>query len=188
MDANSPWLQALRDLWKLRLVVANTMRSALLLSGLVGTLVLSVPAESRPYRKYAGTCERGRDCELGLYCLRGWNKNYETRNFCQVNPREDRDRDGIPDGSETLKRDNCIDTPNPDQDDYDLDGIGDQCEKDIDADGIPNARDNCPFFFNRNQRESDEALAQCSLKLTRDGCVYRHPLFPTGCPVQVPIK
>ena len=50
MDANSPWLQALRDLCKLRLVMANTMRSALLLSGLVGTLVLSVPAESRPYR------------------------------------------------------------------------------------------------------------------------------------------
>jgi hypothetical protein len=87
MDANSPWLQALRDLCKLRLVMANTMRSALLLSGLVGTLVLSVPAESRPYREYAGTCERDRDCELGLICLSGRNKNYERRNFCQVDPR-----------------------------------------------------------------------------------------------------
>ena len=125
---------------------------------------------------------------FGLICLSGRNKNYEWRNFCQVDPREDRDRDGIPNGSKTLKRDNCIDTPNPDQDDYDLDGIGDQCDKEVDSDGIPNARDNCPFFFNRSQRESDEALAQCSLQLTRDGCVYRHPRFPTGCPVQVPIK
>jgi PKD repeat protein len=59
---------------------------------------------------------------------------------------EDQDGDGIPDGA-----DNCPAAPNPDQLDFDRDGLGDVCDDDADGDGVPqlDARgrsvDECPL-------------------------------------------
>jgi hypothetical protein len=50
----------------------------------------------------------------------------------------DSDYDGIPDVS-----DNCPDTANPDQTDFNNNGIGDACE-DSDGDGLVDSEDNCP--------------------------------------------
>ena len=161
------------------------MRASALVAPFLGLSLLAIPAESR---QFAGTCKYNYECEEGLYCAKRFNKNYDKRMFCVIDDTRDTDSDGVPDGSKTLPRDNCIRTPNTDQADYDVDGIGDRCDKDIDSDGIPNARDNCPFFHNRSQRESDRDLSECSLQVTRDGCVYRHPRLLTGCPVRVPVK
>ena len=51
----------------------------------------------------------------------------------------DSDNDGI-----LYDVDNCPNTANADQADFDNDGIGDVCDDDIDGDGVLNADDNCP--------------------------------------------
>lgn len=48
-------------------------------------------------------------------------------------PAPDTDNDGVPDGI-----DNCVDVTNPEQADFDLDGIGDSCDNDIDGDTFLN--------------------------------------------------
>jgi hypothetical protein len=73
----------------------------------------------------------------------------------------DRDEDGVPDG-----RDNCPDTPNPDQTDGDNDGIGDACDNcpgtynpnqaDADGDNVGDVCDNCPSVPNADQAASDD--------------------------------
>ena len=40
--------------------------------------------------------------------------------------------------------DECPSTANPDQAEYDGDGIGDVCDADINGDGVANASDACP--------------------------------------------
>jgi hypothetical protein len=65
----------------------------------------------------------------------------------------DTDGDGIPDC-----RDNCPNTPNPDQLDSDGDGVGDACDpcssNDPDGDNVC-VNDNCPFVFNPDQADTD---------------------------------
>jgi hypothetical protein len=52
---------------------------------------------------------------------------------------DDDDQDGIFNDA-----DNCRNTSNPSQRDFDHDGVGDVCDADADADGIPDAVDKCP--------------------------------------------
>ena len=40
--------------------------------------------------------------------------------------------------------------------DTDEDGIGDECDPDIDNDGIPNGDDNCPLIPNPGQQDVDK--------------------------------
>jgi hypothetical protein len=61
----------------------------------------------------------------------------------------DYDNDGVPDIS-----DNCVNTPNPDQEDINGNGRGDVCD-DFDRDGIVNTKDNCPDQPNYDQRDTD---------------------------------
>jgi len=61
----------------------------------------------------------------------------------------DTDGDGVPD-----IRDNCVSSPNPDQQDLNNNGRGDICD-DFDQDGIVNYKDNCPDNPNLDQKDTD---------------------------------
>jgi DNA-binding beta-propeller fold protein YncE/Ca2+-binding RTX toxin-like protein len=65
----------------------------------------------------------------------------------------DEDEDEVPDSL-----DNCPEASNPEQEDEDVDGIGDACEPefDTDEDGIADELDNCPDDVNAKQEDSDE--------------------------------
>ena len=52
----------------------------------------------------------------------------------------DSDGDRVPDSI-----DNCPLDPNPDQADFDGDGLGDVCDPDADGDGVQNGQDLCPW-------------------------------------------
>lgn len=62
----------------------------------------------------------------------------------------DTDSDGRNDGS-----DNCPTVPNVDQQDSDVDGIGDVCDADEDNDGVLNSSDNCQLVVNADQADMD---------------------------------
>ncbi len=69
--------------------------------------------------------------------------------------RADSDADGTNDGI-----DNCPTVANPDQRDFDSDGIGDACAEnpppDTDSDGHPDPYDNCPDIANPDQADADD--------------------------------
>jgi len=77
----------------------------------------------------------------------------------------DSDGDGWGDHGDSLNTcdlDNCETAHNPDQADFDGDGIGDVCDvcisdaqNDIDGDGVCGDLDNCPLIANPNQTDSD---------------------------------
>ena len=50
--------------------------------------------------------------------------------------------------------DNCPTTFNPNQSDFNFDGIGDSCS-DIDGDGVGDGDDNCPIINNAQQTDTD---------------------------------
>ena len=84
-------------------------------------------------------CEYNADCPLSASCVMDPNSTpSENRYFCMVDLDEDRDRDGIPNGSgelgniQAMPRDNCPLVPNPGQEDHDRDGRGDACDEDYD--------------------------------------------------------
>lgn len=63
----------------------------------------------------------------------------------------DSDGDGIDD-----EYDNCQDHVNPNQLDFDNDGLGDVCDSDDDNDGILDNSDNCQFSANPSQANLDD--------------------------------
>lgn len=65
-------------------------------------------------------------------------------------PLPDGDGDGTPDDA-----DNCVQDPNPDQLDTDLDKIGDVCDPDDDNDLLLDAADNCSLVANPKQEDLD---------------------------------
>jgi hypothetical protein len=62
----------------------------------------------------------------------------------------DSDGDGVMDGD-----DNCPGTANPNQEDFDGDGLGDVCDPDDDNDGVNDGDDNCPYTANPGQEDFD---------------------------------
>lgn len=81
--------------------------------------------------------------------------NVEPPSVILLEPGEavDSDEDGILDSA-----DNCPSVANPEQQDSDLDGIGNACEGEPDADGdeIPDETDNCPEVSNAEQTDTNE--------------------------------
>jgi formylglycine-generating enzyme required for sulfatase activity len=68
-------------------------------------------------------------------------------------PSVDQDHDGLANDV-----DNCPNVYNPEQQDTDLDTIGDICDPDNDNDGVEDVEDNCPFIANDSQANDDGDL------------------------------
>ena len=119
------------------------------------------PAQERclldEQRCVARDCVADSDCALGAICSQG---------ECVVDVDADRDRDGVPDGTEEMPVDNCPDVSNPAQLNYDKeneerpgfpvgDRFGNACDDDDDNDGVIDLSDNCLLTYNPEQRDED---------------------------------
>jgi hypothetical protein len=82
--------------------------------------------------------------------VRFYNRALTREEIAQDSCVIDTDGDGIADGN-----DNCPTTPNSNQTDLDLDGLGDACDSDNDNDGIPDEADNCSGVANTDQADFD---------------------------------
>ncbi len=123
--------------------------SMMMRAGLAMMLMSVWPVHAQPgglASKVGASCSADFDCALGEVC---------SSAACIVDTEADRDRDGVPDGSVHQPRDNCPDTPNPDQRDTDGDRRGDACDPDIDGDEIPNLEDHCPLLYTRLRSNYD---------------------------------
>jgi hypothetical protein len=69
-----------------------------------------------------------------------YNGFQDTDGCPDLAPADEKDADGVPDSS-----DNCPNVANPDQEDFDSDGIGDACDPDRDNDTVLDISDACPF-------------------------------------------
>ncbi len=76
-------------------------------------------------------CDKGKMCLIDQDCKSNYC-NVED-NLC-ADPLEDADGDGV-----INKDDNCPNTPNSNQEDFDSDEIGDICDPDTDNDNLPNS-------------------------------------------------
>ncbi len=87
--------------------------------------------------------------------------------------RADSDADGTNDGI-----DNCPTVANPDQRDFDSDGIGDACADnpppDSDEDGHPDPYDNCPDTANPDQADADDNGIGDACQLEPKPRAHRH--------------
>ncbi len=99
----------------------------------------------------------------------------------------DFDEDGVGD-----RCDNCPKDPNPDQKDIDKDGKGDACDdfNDQDEDGIRDEDDNCPTTYNPKQEDADgddigDACDPCPLKA--GPCNFQCPKDPKLCDIECPL-